>query len=52
MKPIGLRILQQALVRLREQTYSVVVLDQFLLENEPAEGDHVLDFWARRFPST
>lgn len=42
--------LQQALARLREQTYSVVVLDQFLLENEPGEGDHVLDLLGTAFP--
>ncbi len=42
--------LQQAFVRLREYTYAVVVLDQFLLENEPAESDHVLDLLATAFP--
>jgi hypothetical protein len=42
--------LQQALLRLREQSYSVVVLDQFLLENEPAESDHVLDLLGTSFP--
>ena len=35
--------LQSALARLREQTYSAVVLDQFLLESEPAESDQVLE---------
>jgi hypothetical protein len=42
--------LQQALVRLREQSYSVVVLDQFLLENEPGESDHMLDLLGTAYP--
>lgn len=42
--------LQQALSRLREQSYSVVVLDQFLLENEPGESDHMLDLLGTAFP--
>lgn len=42
--------LQQALGRLREQSYSVVVLDQFLLENEPGESDHMLDLLGTAFP--
>jgi CheY-like chemotaxis protein len=42
--------LQQALARLREQPYSVVVLDQFLLENEPGESDHVLEHLGTSFP--
>jgi hypothetical protein len=42
--------IQQALGRLREQTYSVVVLDQFLLENEPTESDHLLDLLGTAFP--
>jgi len=42
--------LQQALVSLREQSYSVVVLDQFLLENEPGESDHMLDLLGTAFP--
>lgn len=42
--------LQQALARLREQSYSVVVLDQFLLENEPSESDHLLDLLGTAFP--
>jgi hypothetical protein len=42
--------LQQALARLREQSYSVVVLDQFLLENEPDESDHMLDLLGTAFP--
>jgi hypothetical protein len=42
--------LPQALARLREQSYSVVVLDQFLLENEPAESDHMIDLLGTAFP--
>jgi hypothetical protein len=42
--------LQHALSRLREQAYSVVVIDQFLLENEPAESDHLLDLLGTAFP--
>jgi hypothetical protein len=42
--------LQEALVSLREQSYSVVVLDQFLLENEPGESDHLLDLLGTAFP--
>ncbi len=42
--------LQQALGRLREQSYSVVVLDQFLAENEPGESDHLLDLLGTAFP--
>ena len=42
--------LQQAVARLREQTYSAVVIDQFLLENEPAESDQVLEHLGTAFP--
>jgi hypothetical protein len=42
--------LPQALARLREQSYSAVVLDQFLLENEPSEGDQVLEHLDTAFP--
>jgi hypothetical protein len=42
--------LHQAFLRLREQQYSVVVLDQFLLENEPGESDHLLDLLDTAFP--
>ncbi|MGA9391281.1 MAG: hypothetical protein WBV69_12615 [Candidatus Sulfotelmatobacter sp.] len=35
--------LQQAIAKLREHSYSAVVVDQFLLENEPAESDQVLE---------
>jgi hypothetical protein len=42
--------LQQAMVQLREQSYTAVVLDQFLLENEPSESDLVLDHLGTAFP--
>lgn len=42
--------LPQAFSHLREQNYSVVVLDQFLLENEPGESDHLLDLLGTAFP--
>jgi DNA-binding NtrC family response regulator len=42
--------LQQAVGRLREQAYSAVVIDQFVLENEPAESDQVLQHLDTAFP--
>jgi len=42
--------LPQALARLREQSYSAVVIDQFLIENEPSESDQVLDHLGTAFP--
>ncbi|MFZ0320664.1 MAG: hypothetical protein WAL56_16185 [Candidatus Sulfotelmatobacter sp.] len=42
--------LQQAVTRLREQSYTAVVIDQFLLENEPAESDQVLEHLGTAFP--
>lgn len=42
--------LPQAVARLREQSYSAVVLDQFLLENEPTESDQVLEHLETAFP--
>jgi hypothetical protein len=42
--------LQLALPRLREHAYTAVVLDQFLLENEPAESDQVLEHLGTAFP--
>ena len=42
--------LQQAMARLREQTYTAVVMDQFILENEPAESDQVLEHLDTAFP--
>jgi hypothetical protein len=37
-------------VRLREEPYSAVVRDQFLLENEPIESDQVLEHLGTAFP--
>lgn len=42
--------LQQAVARLREQAYSAVILDQFLLENEPNESDQVIEHSGTAFP--
>ncbi len=42
--------LQHAMVQLREQSYTAVVIDQFLLENEPSESDLVLDHLGTAFP--
>ena len=42
--------LQQAVGLLREQNYSTVVIDQFLLENEPAESDQVMAHLGTAFP--
>src|ERR1700691_6663516 len=42
--------LQLALAHLREQTYSAVVIDQFLLETEPAESDQLLEHIDTAFP--
>ena len=42
--------LPQAVARLREQSYSAVVLDQFILENEPGESDQVLEHLGTAFP--
>jgi len=42
--------LQEAARRLREQTYSAAVIDQFLLETEPEESDQVLEHLGTAFP--
>src|SRR6267154_1680535 len=42
--------LQQGLARLREQAYLAVVIDQFLIENEPAESDQMLQHLGTAFP--
>src|SRR5579863_9873766 len=42
--------LQQAAARLREQSYSAAVIDQFLIENEPSESDHLLEHLGTAFP--
>jgi signal recognition particle GTPase len=41
--------LQQGLARLREQAYRAVVIDQFLMENEPAESDQMLQHLGTAF---
>ena len=38
------------MVRLREQSYTAVVIDQFLLENDPSESDLALDHLGTAFP--
>jgi len=42
--------LTQGVARLREHAYSAVVLDQFLLENEPSESDQVLEHLGTAIP--
>lgn len=44
------RSLQEASTRLREQTYSTVVVDQFLLETEPEESDQMLEHLGTALP--
>src|SRR5579859_7206634 len=42
--------LQEAATRLREQIYSAVVIDQFLLETEPVESDQMIEHLGTAFP--
>jgi hypothetical protein len=42
--------LQQGRARLREQAYLAVVIDQFLMEDEPAESDQMLQHLGTAFP--
>jgi hypothetical protein len=42
--------LQQGVARLREQCYSVVVIDQFLVESEPTESDQLLEHLDTAYP--
>ena len=42
--------LQEASARLRQQTYSAAVIDQFLLETEPEESDRTLEHLGSAFP--
>jgi hypothetical protein len=44
------KTLQEAASRLREQTYSAAVIDQFLLETEPDESDQMLEHLGTAFP--
>jgi len=41
---------QEAATRLREQTYSAAVIDQFLLETEPEESDQMIEHLGTAFP--
>lgn len=42
--------LREAATCLREQTYSIAVIDQFLLENEPVESDQMIEHLGTAFP--
>ena len=42
--------LQAGSTRLREQTYSAAVIDQFLLETEPEESDQMIEHLGTAFP--
>ncbi len=42
--------LQGAVQHLREQTYSAVVIDQFLLETEPEQGEQLIEHVGTAFP--
>ena len=42
--------LQEAVSRLREQTYSAAVIDQFLLETEPEESDQMVEHLGTAVP--
>lgn len=44
------RTLQEAAARLREQTYSAAVIDQFLLETEPEGSDQTIEHLGTAFP--
>lgn len=41
---------QDAATRLREQPYSTVVIDQFVLETEPDESDQMIEHLGTAFP--
>jgi hypothetical protein len=41
---------QDGAARLREQAYSVAVIDQFLLETEPQESDQMIEHLGTAFP--
>lgn len=42
--------LREAITVLREQPYSAAVIDQFLLETEPEEGEQVIEHLGTAFP--
>jgi hypothetical protein len=41
---------QEAATRLREQSYTAAVIDQFLLETEPEEGEQMIEHLGTAFP--
>lgn len=41
---------QEAATRLREETYSAAVIDQFLLETEPDESEQMIEHLGTAFP--
>src|SRR5246500_764635 len=49
-EPHGAQPLQEPAPRLREQTYSAVIIDQFLLETDPAESDRMIEHLGTAFP--
>ncbi len=42
--------MQEGATRLREQTYSTAVIDQFLIETEPEESDQMIERLGTTFP--
>ncbi len=42
--------LQEAVTRLRQQTYTAAVVDQFLFETEPQESDQMIEHLGTAFP--
>jgi|SRR5579872_3048755 len=42
--------IQEASTRLREQAYSVAVIDQFLVETEPEDSDQMIEHLGTAFP--
>ncbi len=42
--------LQEAATRLREQTYTAAVIDQFLIETEPEESEQMIEHLGTAFP--
>jgi hypothetical protein len=42
--------LQQAATCLREQTYTAIVVDQFLVETEPEESDQIIEHMGTAYP--
>jgi hypothetical protein len=41
---------QEAATRLREQTYTAIVIDEFLLETEPEESQQIIEHLGTAFP--